>query len=509
MSKREAWASRLGVILAMAGSATGIGNFLRFPVQVANNGGGSFMIPYFIALLLIGLPLMWSEWAIGRYGGTKKHGSLPGMFDMLWKNRFAKYLGIFGVILPTTIMIFYLYIGSWTLAYAFFSLTGQLHQSPENLQAFLHHFQGVDTRWGVSLPAYTAFIVISIIVYLILSGGIAKGIERLAKIGMPALFILAVFLVVRVLMMGTPNQTQPQNNVFNGLGYLWNPDFSTLLSPRVWLIVAGQVFFALSLGAGSIHCYASYLKRKDDIVVSGMTIVSTDAFVEILLGGSIAIPAAVAFYGAAGMENIAHGGAYNLGFVSMPAVFSHMACGNLISFAWFSLLFIACLVASVSLAQPAISFFEDELGWTRRRSVLTIVTFAFLAGHISVFGLKYGAIDELDFWAGTVGLSVLALIEIILFVWVFGPKKAWNEIHIGAEARIPRIFLFILKYITPLALFVIIVSWAYQEGWQVISLRGLTPAQQIWRWGARLLLVAMCVAVAYATHWSWKKRRML
>lgn len=509
MSKREAWASRIGVVLAMAGSATGIGNFLRFPVQVANNGGGTFMIPYFVSLLLIGLPLMWCEWAIGRYGGAYRHGSLPGMFDLLWRNRAAKYLGALGVIIPSTIMLFYSYIGSWTLAYAYFSVTGQLHASADNLHELLHHFQGVDNVWGVSLPAYTGFVALLIITYLILSGGIAKGIERLAKFGMPALFLLAAFLVVRVFFLGTPDPAIPENNVLNGLGYIWNPEPAKLLNPRVWLTVAGQVFFTLSLGAGSIHCYASYMKRRDDIVVSGASIVAANGFVEIVLGGSIAIPAAVAFFGRGGTEAIAHGGAYNLGYIAMPAVFTQIGGGQFISLAWFLLLFLACIIAMVSLAQPAISFFEDELGWSRRKAVTVITLFTFIAGHLAVLGLKHGAVDELDFWAGTIGLSFLAFIESVLFVWVFGDKKAWNEIHLGAQKRIPRVFFYILKYVTPLLLFTFVSTWAWQEGRKVIFMEGLSLDQQIWRWGARALLFGMLVLVCYAIHVSWKKRRMI
>src|SRR5512136_3210327 len=124
--KRETWGSRLGIILAVAGSAIGLGNFLRFPVQVASNGGGAFMIPYFISLFLLGIPLMWIEWTLGRYGGGFGHGTAPGIFHNLWnKNRFIKYFGVIGIFGPLVIFIYYTYIESWTLAYSFFALTGK------------------------------------------------------------------------------------------------------------------------------------------------------------------------------------------------------------------------------------------------------------------------------------------------------------------------------------------------------------------------------------------------
>ena len=121
---REQWGSRIGLILAMAGNAVGLGNFLRFPRQAVENGGGTFMIPYFVAFLLVGIPLMWIEWGVGRHGGLRGHGSVPGMFESLWKHPVAKYLGVLGLFMPLVVLIYYCYIESWTLAWTFFSATG-------------------------------------------------------------------------------------------------------------------------------------------------------------------------------------------------------------------------------------------------------------------------------------------------------------------------------------------------------------------------------------------------
>ena len=130
MREREQWGSRMGLILAMAGNAIGLGNFLRFPVQAAQNGGGAFMIPYFISFIILGIPLMWVEWGIGRYGGTIGHGTAPAIFDAIWKNRIAKYIGILGIFLPLVILIYYVYICSWTLSFSLASLFN-LYPSPE------------------------------------------------------------------------------------------------------------------------------------------------------------------------------------------------------------------------------------------------------------------------------------------------------------------------------------------------------------------------------------------
>src|SRR4030042_3264215 len=125
MSERAKWGTRIGLILAMAGNATGLGNYLRFPVQAAQNGGGAFMIPYFCALIFLAMPLMWCEWAMGRMGGAKGHGTTPGIFQILWRHPLAKYVGIFGVLLPVAVGFYYIYVQSWILAYTYFAATGQ------------------------------------------------------------------------------------------------------------------------------------------------------------------------------------------------------------------------------------------------------------------------------------------------------------------------------------------------------------------------------------------------
>ena len=165
IGEREQWGSRIGLILAVAGNAVGLGNFLRFPVQAAQNGGGAFMIPYFIFFLILGIPLMWIEWGIGRHGGKYGHGSAPGMFDVIWKNKAAKYFGSLGLIISLVIMIYYTYIESWTLAFSFFSITQtyfDLH-SFDAMRNFLYSFQGRETsahfyKYLAFLPFYDCYI---------------------------------------------------------------------------------------------------------------------------------------------------------------------------------------------------------------------------------------------------------------------------------------------------------------------------------------------------------------
>ncbi|HEU5210945.1 MAG TPA: hypothetical protein VFU06_16235, partial [Longimicrobiales bacterium] len=200
-TSNEAWGTRIGLILAMAGNAVGLGNFLRFPVQAASNGGGSFMVTYFIALLLLGIPLMWIEWGIGRNGGRYRKGHIPGMFAAVWHHPAAKYIGVVGMVIPLVVMIYYTYIESWTLAFTWFSLSGDYfgHTSQEQMTGYLQSFQGVGdaaTREHAWYTPYGFFLVTLGINIWVISRGISGGIERLARIGMPILFLFAAILAV-------------------------------------------------------------------------------------------------------------------------------------------------------------------------------------------------------------------------------------------------------------------------------------------------------------------------
>src|SRR3989338_7127113 len=288
--------------MAVAGSAIGLGNFLRFPAKAAANGGGAFMITYFISLFLLGIPLAWIEWTLGRYGGGFEHGTAPGIFHTMWqKNRFIKYFGVIGIFGPLIIFIYYTYIESWTLAYSFFAITGKYAGATTEgaMQSFLKSFQGLEKNQYFSslAPAYIFFLIAFFSNILVIYYGIKGGIEKLCKVAMPLLFIFGVIIMIRVLTLGTPDTQRPTWNLINGLGFLWNPDFKALLDAKVWLAAAGQIFFPLSVGIGVILTYASYLSKVDDVVLSGLSAVSTNELAEVILGVSIVIPAAFVFFG--------------------------------------------------------------------------------------------------------------------------------------------------------------------------------------------------------------------
>jgi SNF family Na+-dependent transporter len=468
MPARDAWGSKLGIILAVTGSAVGLGNFLRFPGLAAKYGGGTFMIPYFLAFLLLGLPIAYIEWSIARYGGTRGYHSAPGIFSVLWPRRISPYLGVLGLIVPVGIYMYYVVIEAWCLYYAWGFLTGALNLGREAgaYRDFFAAFTGSSSDGvlfvGVS-PALVSILVCYTINFFFVYRGIA-GIEKVSRIGMPVLLLTAIIVLVRVMTLGTPNPELPERSVINGLGHLWNPPqqagiLESLMNMQLWMDAAGQIFFSLSVGFGVIINYASYLNKKDDILLSATTAAAGNEFAEVALGGLITVPAAFVFLGASGI-----GSTFGLGFVSLPAVFAHMPFGQLFGFLWFLLLFIAAITSSVSMLQPGIAFLEEGLHLDRRKSSAALLGITLLGStFVAYYSGNLEALDTMDFWAGTFFIFVLAIFQVIVAGWLFGVDKVLAEAAEGSRIKVPRSLPFLIKYISPAFLLTIFVLWCWQK----------------------------------------------
>ncbi|MFQ5509307.1 MAG: sodium-dependent transporter [Leptospirillia bacterium] len=507
IEQREIWNTKVGLVLALSGNAVGLGNLLRFPVQAAQNGGGTFMIPYFISLLLLGLPLMWVELAIGRRGGTHGFGTTPGMFGLLWKHPMARYLGAFGVLIPTALVIYYTYIVSWCLGFSFFSSAGSYYgeTSRAGMGAFLSGYLGTETNAHFSGigAAYFFFVVTVMINIWVLSRGVVKGLELLAKTAMPVLLFLGVVLVARVLSLDPVSPENPDWNVAEGLGFIWNPDFGALTNAKVWLAAAGQVFFTLSLGFGAIQTYASYIRERQDLALTGLSAASVNECVEVIIGGTLAIPAAVVFFGLTQTQEIAQGGAFSLGFMSLPVVFQQIPGGQIFGSLWFLLLFVAGITSSVAMSQPAMAFLQEEFSLSRMRAAMLLGGGFFILTQPVIFFMEYGFLDEMDYWVGTFGLVVMALMEIVLFAWVFGMDNAWEEITQGAEIKVPKVFYYIIKYVTPALLVVILVVWGYQDAVGILLMKDVPPEAVPYKWGARGLMLGLLALITYGIYHRW------
>ncbi|MGE3527182.1 MAG: sodium:calcium symporter, partial [Gemmatimonadales bacterium] len=241
MSKQpQQWGTRVGVILAVAGSAVGLGNFLRFPGQAAANGGGAFLIPYFCALVFLGIPIGWAEWAMGRYGGRKGFHSAPGVLGVVGRGRTARYLGVVGVLIPLAVSFYYVFIEAWTLGYFWHFVTGGLGINPSapiaeqtaQSAAFYTGFTGAAQDGilvtGSSHGTIWFWLITFVINIFFVYRGLSKGIEKFCTWAMPAMAICALIVLIRVLTLGTPDPNVPEQSVLNGLGFMWNPDFKAL-----------------------------------------------------------------------------------------------------------------------------------------------------------------------------------------------------------------------------------------------------------------------------------------
>lgn len=508
------WDSKLGAMLAVAGSAVGFGNFLRFPGLAAQYGGGAFMIAYFCAFLLLGIPLCWVEWTLGRRGGTLGGHSCASAFMLITRSTVWKYLGIAGVIGPLGIGMYYMYLEGWTLGYAYNMAAGSLnlHGSGE-FARFFADFAGTaenGAAYDLSKSGLPIFFALAVIANLyVLYRGVTRGIEWFNKWSIPVLLATALIVLVRVLTLGTPDPAHPERSVNHGLGYMWNPakevlvvDGKTvemlppnadialrnrlitqtraaypgktvsreeisllkgLMNPDLWITAAGQIFFSLSIGFGTVLSYASYVAKRRDIALSSLTANAANEVVEVGIAGMMIVPAAVSLLG---VTAAAGASTFGLGFNVLPEVFASMPGGRVFGTLFFGLLFLAAVASSISILHPSMAFLEEFWNMSRAQSVVIIgllmTVGAVIVSWFTADGLL--AMDTLDFWVGTMCLYLVSALYLILFRFVWGTRNGLRELQRGADIRIPEKLLgFVINWITPLILLTIFSSWLYKS----------------------------------------------
>lgn len=455
---KEQWGTRVGLVLAMAGNAVGLGNFLRFPTQAVNNGGGAFIIPYLVCFLLMGIPLLWIEWSIGRFGGRKGNHSTPFILDGMAKGRLWKYIGVFGIFTNIGVAAYYCYIESWTMSYVFHSVMQTFSGMSQSgvSSFFLDYVDITKSTTGIPFEAVIFYVFCLALNTYILSRGLSGGVEKVAKIGMPLLILFGVLLAIKGVTLGSTGLCEDCNSHL-GMNFLWQPQFSSLADPKVWFAAAGQIFFTLSLGMGTIQCYAAYVRSKDDIALNAMTAGWMNGFVEIVLGASIVIPIAVGYLG---LDWVKANAGFSMAFQTMPYLFNQWGTflGTTAGIMWFGLLFFAGITSSLAMGTPWMGFMEDEFKWGRSKAAWSFGLLVLLMGLPTVFFFNQGFFDEYDYWAGTASLVIFATLEVILFSWIFGINKGWNELLEGADMKVPVIFKHIMMYVTPVFLILILIG---------------------------------------------------
>jgi len=399
-------------------------------------------------------------------------------------------------------------IEAWCLGYAWYYLTGALNIEPDRqaYEDFFDNFIGLDENGVLYSPGRGQLLFFLALTFLanfvIIYRGLSKGIEDFCKWAMPIMALCAVCVLIRVLTLGTPDPGKPDQNVINGLGFMWNPSWDALWKAKTWLAAAGQIFFTLGVGFGIIINYSSYLKKKDDIVLSSLTASSVNEFFEVCLGGMITIPAAFIFFGA--MIGTGGFGTYDLGFKVLPNVFAQMPAGQMFGFLWFVMLFLAAITSSLSMLQPVIAFFEEGLGLRRHASVTFLALLSALgSGFILYFSKRRLALDTFDFWGGTMLLLILATIQSILYGWVLGIERGEREAHHGAHLRIPRFVQIVLKFVSPVFLVAILIGNVKNDGagyWKTLISQ---PAAGL-SFGFMLLVAAFFFVLVHIAGRRWE-----
>lgn len=461
----ERWASRAGVILVVASSAIGLGNFLRFPGQAVQYGGGAFMVPYILSFILLGLPVCLSEWVMGRMGGKDGH-SAPNIFKHFLSGFPLYVTSAIAILIPILIYTYYVFIESWCLTYAVDFLMGTINLHPASAKPGIEYNSAVvatssnyftelvgsqknGSAFNSKIIYFTLFCYF--LNFFLIYRGLVKGLEAFAKVAVPVLLVCSFIVLVRVLTL---------DNIWEGLGKMWNPDWSALLRGQVWLAAAGQIFFSLSVGFGIVLTFSSYLTERDDVVLSGLSAASLNEFVEVVLGGLITIPVGFIFLGA----SVASYGTFGMGFVALPAVFSLMPLGQIFGAVWFFILFIAAITSSLSMIQPGITFLEEGFNLNKKQAVSILSAFTLsITMSIVYFSKDLSALDQTDFWVGIFFIYVLATIQVLIYGWKIGPALARIESKKGSLMHLPKSFDFIIKYITPALLLIIFAIYAYND----------------------------------------------
>ncbi len=435
--QREQWGSKLGFILAAAGSAVGLGNIWRFPYVTGQNGGAAFVLVYAAIVFIIGFSVMLAEMAIGR----KAQLNAVGSFEKL-KGGFWPIVGWMGVAAGFIILSFYCVIGGWTIKYTIFSFSGLMDAAAAGKAGEV--FGGFVTN-TTHVVIYQAIFMLATI--FIVAKGIGEGIERYCKFLMPALFVILLVLIVRSVTLPGAEK---------GLAFYLKPDFSKLSGGSLGAAL-GQAFFSLSLGMGCMITYGSYVDRKTALPSSAIQVCFIDTMVA-LLAGLVIFPAVFAF-------GVDAGAGAGLTFVTLPGVFAKMPGGMIWSALFFILLFIAALTSSISLLEVVCAYFIDK-GWPRAKAawVLGIVIFAIgvpsaisLTGGLKVAGKDF--LDAMDFISSNV-LLPLGGVFISLFVGWFWTADARKEVSNNGEYSFGLMepWMWVCKILAPVAILYIFIT---------------------------------------------------
>ena len=441
--ERAKFGSKMGVILATAGSAIGLGNVWRFPYMAGENGGAAFIIFYILCVVILGLPCMVSEFIIGRHA----QANTARAYNKVSGNRIWTLVGCLSVLTGFLITSYYAVVSGWCLQYIYASLMGHLDGDPEYFKQYFVNFSADPVKpivWTVAILGIT---------HLVIQHGVRDGIERASKMLMPTLFVLLLVLVVSSCMLP---------NAIAGIEFLFKPDFSKV-TPDVLLGALGQAFYSMSIGMGCLCTYASYFSRQTNLLRSAVQIGLIDTFVAILAGLMI-FPAAFSV-------GVSPDSGPSLIFITLPNVFQQAfggmpVVGYVVSLLFYALLSLAALTSLISLHEVSTAFFHEELHIGRKKAALIVtascsVLGAFcslsLGGYEVMSFLGKTLFDIFDFVTGQVFLPVCGFLTCLLVGWYLPHKLVRDEFTNWGTLRgkFFHIYLFAIKYLCPTCILII------------------------------------------------------
>ena len=442
---RESFGSRFGALVAMAGSAVGLGNLWRFPYLVGENGGAAFIIVYIVLSFIICLPIFVSEFVLGRRSQKNAYAA----FRDLSGGSAWRWVGLFTIIVPLIVLSYYSVIGGWSIEYLFKSLTFSFtgNESQAAMSTMFGDF--VSSPWA-PLMCHTAFLLATTLIVVI---GIKDGIEKFSKVMMPLLFVMV--LAIAIYSLTLPGAAK-------GIDYLFNPDFSKI-NAKACAAALGQAFFSLSLGFGTIMTYASYVDKKENIMFQSTATAVSDLMFALIAGIAI-MPAVFAF----GLNPQSGPG---LVFETLPYVFSQMPAGGIIAIVFFAALLVAALTSSISMLEVAVAYLVEEKKFTRAWACVVLFILCWIVGavcslsfgplsDVKIFG--DGIFDFFDNLSSNILMTLGSLFTVLFVGWRLKKTDIYDEFTNGGSlsfnVRVFGFLWFLIRYVAPVAIICIFVS---------------------------------------------------
>jgi NSS family neurotransmitter:Na+ symporter len=438
---RALWASRLGFILAAAGSAVGLGNIWKFPYITGNNGGGAFVLVYLVCIAIVGLPIMMAELMIGRH---TRRDAVGAFIRLEGRRSFWLSAGWVSLGAAFVILSYYSVVAGWTVDYVWRSIQGSFAgQSPSMVEGL---FGGLIADGSRQVAWHLFFVVLCLGIVI---GGVQKGIERWSKILMPVLLLLLVLLFVNGML---------SKGAWAGLTFMFRPDFHKL-TPGAVLEALGHAFFTLSLGMAAMITYGSYLSRQEDLLGASLRVA--------LLDTGIALMAGLAIFPVVFSVGMAPAAGPGLIFKTIPVVFAQMPGGNVLALLFFLLLSFAALTSAISLLESQVAYLIDERGWGRKQATAFLAGLAFVVGvpsalsdnvlaHVTPIG-SLGVFDSIDLIASNYLLPISGLLISLYVGWFWSGSEEKEELLAGGAGWTYPTWHFLIRFVAPVA--VAIILW--------------------------------------------------